>query len=179
MVRPRSGAAQLNRGALGAPLHRVNHLTRTFVAAIAVVWLHAPPVKAQRVPSTRDSVARLVSHVARAGGNFPTSLAAGDYQGDKTPFEALQPLFDASPDSVLRALTDCFTDSSATRVTWEGKGMRRGAICYVFLRHLVYRETDPGKSWPGNFEGYPTPQRLRAAQSAWREAIRHHWYSAS
>jgi len=139
----------------------------------------AARLPAQSPASARSSVASLVLRLASQGGNFAETWAAGDYDGDRAPFASLDTLFAGHPDSVLVSLVDCFTDSTPTTVRFQHRPVVRGAICYIYLQNLVYREIDPAEHWPGNFYEHPTMTRLRAAQRAWRQAVRRHWYVAS
>jgi len=134
-------------------------------------------ITGQGAASVRDSVRRLVSSIAVSGGAFGASWAVGDFSGDRTPFVRLDSLFATQHDSVLYALVDCFTDTLPSRVRYKGRPVVRGAVSYLALRNLVYRETDPEDHWPGNIDGALTLPRLRAAQAAWREAIRRGWWS--
>ena len=163
---------QLMRDSLGSPLEV------TMIAVIFATILSSTSLQQQgSQPSVRDSVTHVVDQLAHAGGNFVGSLALGEFDGDKTPFRVLDALFESKADSVLLTLVDCFTDSTATRIRLRNLPITRGGLCYILLRNLVYRETDPDEHWPGNFVEHPTPRRLRAAQRAWREAVHRHWYS--
>jgi hypothetical protein len=124
----------------------------------------------------RDSVRTLIALLASADAAFDSSWTEGAFSGDKAPFVALRRLSEPAPDSVLMTLVDCFTDSSTTHIRYLGRALSRGGLCYLALHNLVYRETEPSEHWPGNYFGYPTLARLRAAQVAWRETVRRHWY---
>jgi hypothetical protein len=160
-------------------------MTRTpssIIGFCAVLALTTPgPLVAQTpLPGTvRDSVRLAIDRLAATGGTFDESYAAGDFTGEREPFTTLYRLTDRSADSVLTALVDCLTDSSSTPLQYGDRPLSRGATCYIVLHNLVYRETDPDDHWPGNFFGFPTPDRLREAQQAWRETIVHHWYIPS
>jgi hypothetical protein len=126
-----------------------------------------------------DSVTTLIDHIAASEGSFSGSYAIGSFTGDRSPFDALFHLAEQSPDPVLSALTTCFTNQGPTRVRYMERRLSRGGLCYFALHNLAYRETEPEEHWPGNVFGFPTPAQLHAAQEAWREAIRKHWYSLS
>jgi hypothetical protein len=152
---------------------------RKVIVALALLLSLGARAYAQGADTLRQAVGHLVDSLAGHGGNFENTWAAGDYDGPKAPFHSLQVFFDAEPDSTLMALVDCFTDSESTQVQFRHHPVIRGALCYIFLQNLVYRETGPGEHWPGNFYDHPTLTRLRAAQRAWRQAVRRHWYVAS
>ena len=143
-----------------------------------IVALSVPPLlSGQKNPAAaqvRDSVRRAIDQLIATKGSFGDSSGGWRFYGDRAPFEILTRLTDQSPESVLTALVDCFTDSTPTQLEYVHRRVSRGGVCYFALHDLAYREVE---NWPGDFLGYPTLGRLRAAQRAWREAIRRHWYS--
>jgi hypothetical protein len=152
---------------------------RSSYAALALFTTLACPSLANAQASRRsirDSVRLAIDQLVARPGTFGASYAAGDFEGDRTSFHILGRLTDQSPDSVLMPLVDCFTDSRPTHVRYKSRFLTRGGVCYLMLHNLVYRETDPEDNWPGNYFDFPTPTSLRAARTAWREAIRNHWY---
>jgi len=145
---------------------------------LIIVALSAPRLlsgqKSLAATPVRDSVHQAIDQLIATKGSFGDSTGGWRFYGDRAPFEILTRLTDRSPDSVLTALVDCFTDSAPTQLEHLRRRISRGGVCYFALHDLAYREVE---NWPGDFLGFPTPRRLRAAQRAWREAIQRHWYS--
>ena len=146
---------------------------------LSTAFLLSPAQLRSQTPasSIRDSVHIAIDRLIGSGGTFSGSHAAGSFTGDRGGFNLLYRVIEQGPDSVLMTLVECFTDTSATRVKYRGRPLSRGGLCYLALHNLAYRETDPDQNWPGNFFDFPTPDRLRAAQQAWREAVKKGWYS--
>ena len=171
-------APQLKRDPLGTPAHSGRMIWNSVRNACVIFGLCAPSLlSGQQTPApaqVRDSVRRAVDQLLSTKGTFGDSSGGWRFYGGRGPFEILTRLTDRSPDSVLTALVDCFTDSTSTELEYLHRRVTRGGVCYMTLHDLAYREVE---DWPGNFLEFPTPRRLRAAQRAWREAIRRHWYS--
>ena len=148
-------------------------MKRYFLAAVAVLLPLAS--QAQR-RSPRDSTNMLIGQLAAQHAQFVESHAIGDFNGNKKPFDALGALFGQSEDSVLVALTDCFTDSRPTSLRYMRRPLTRGGLCYLMLHNLVYHEDDDD-NWAGNYFGMLSARRLAAAQRAWRHVIRMHYYN--
>lgn len=153
---------------------------RTILFGIAVGAIVCPSAQlwAQTRPTlTRDSVRVAINRIAAMPGHFGATPAAGDFSGDHIGFEMLSRLMNRQADSVLTALVDCVSDSATTKTMYHDQQVSRGGLCYLALHNLIYRETSPESHWPGNYFGALTPERLLAAQAAWREAIRLHSFS--
>jgi hypothetical protein len=150
----------------------------TLVLTLPILSGYATLAMAQGPPLPRRAVAVAVDSLAGQGGTFADVSRVGGYDRSLAPFHLIGKQFDAATvqtrDSILIALADCFTDSTATMVRIRDQPAVRGALCYMMLHSLVYREA--GDHWPGYIDGAPTMPRLRAAQRAWRTAVRRHWY---
>ena len=144
------------------------------VCGLSVATSTSSPAQAS---SVRDSVRILLDRALADTGSFGDLPAIGDFTGNKAPFTALFHLSETATDSVLLALADCFSDSSATRLRYQRQPLSRGGLCYLALHNIAYRETDPSEHWAGNYYGSLTAARLRAAQRAWRQTILRHWYN--
>jgi hypothetical protein len=147
-------------------------MKRYLLAALAVL-LPLTTQAQRRTP--RDSTRVLIGQLAAQHAQFGASPAIGGFNGNKEPFDALSALFENSGDTVLVALTDCFTDSRPTALRYKGRPLSRGGLCYLMLHNLVYHEDDDDK-WAGNYFGVLSARRLAAAQRAWRRIIRMHYY---
>jgi len=134
-----------------------------------------PGVGQATSPSVRSEVRVAIDQLAESPGAFGQGFAAGPQLGNRAPMKALDSLMARSPDSTLTALVGCFTETGATQLHYAGQRLSRGGACYAVLRNLAYREVDG--AWAGNIGGTLTTKRLRAAQLAWREAIKRHWYN--
>jgi hypothetical protein len=128
--------------------------------------------------SVRDSTAFLLKQLAVQHAQFGPSPAIGDFTGNKAPFDALFALYEQAGEPVLLALTDCFTDSRRTSLRYKGNSLTRGGLCYLMVHNLVYHEDDDD-NWAGNYFGPLSPNRLLAAQRAWRTIIRKHAYDSA
>jgi hypothetical protein len=128
--------------------------------------------------SVRDSTALLLKQLAVQHAEFKGRPAIGDFTGNKAPFDALLALYEQAGEPVLLALTDCFTDPHRTSVRYKGKLLTRGGLCYLMVHNLVYHEDDDD-NWPGNYFGPLSPEKLLAAQRAWRTIIREHAYDSA
>ena len=149
-----------------------------------MIWLFLAvslrPLQAQKVGSEQlisDSVRVAIDSLVASRGSFEGSYTAGDFTGDRGGFDLLFRLSERRVDSVLTALVDCFTDSTVTHAQYRHANLSRGGLCYLALHSIVYRETDPEEDWPGNYFEFPDRAHLRAAQKAWREAVKNHWYN--
>jgi hypothetical protein len=131
---------------------------------------------AQAKPAdVRAHVRAAIDELTRSPGAFGGGFAAGPVLGNRTPMKALDSLVAQSPDATLTALVNCFPEVGATQLTYAGQKLSRGGVCYAVLRNLAYREV--AGTWAGNITGTLTAKRLRAAELAWREAIKRHWYN--
>ena len=138
--------------------------------------LSSQPGAAQaRAADVRSHVRAAVDELARSPGAFGEGFAAGPIVGNRAPMRALDSLVARRPDATLTALVNCFRETGTTQLTYAGQKLALGGLCYAVLRNLAYREV--AGTWAGNISGTLTAKRLRAAELAWREAIKRHWYN--
>jgi hypothetical protein len=171
-------AGSLSAYPLGSPMSLARKTAITLATALAVTTASARTARAQGADAVRDSVRDVVHRLATQGGDFATSWAEGSYSGSRMPFTVLHTLFDAHSDLVLNALIDGFGDTTLAWVTYRQQPITQGAVRYILLVNLVYHEDDHD-DWPGYIFDQPTPERLIAAQRAWRDVVRRHAWSPS
>jgi hypothetical protein len=82
---------------------------------------------------------------------------------------------DRRQEDVVAALVECLDDPSLSRSLIEGRQVAVGLVCYQALTQQVYYEPtapdgDIAVEWPGHVSPKATPDEMRAAKGAWRQA---------
>ena len=136
--------------------------------------------------SDDDAIAALTRGLWDAMGSFTASHpAAGDFHGDRAPFEALTEYADSSADrahALIRNLVACMSDTAPANARYRDQAISRGMMCYIGLLSLAsYEPTDESGELTGEWVGYvpidATAEQLRAAQAAWQELVNTDGYS--
>jgi hypothetical protein len=127
----------------------------------------APRVRIQR--TVPPDPARLSAGLARVPGEF-THTDDGWHLSD--PEHTLFHRLSLAADSAVVALVGCLDRADPATATVAGAPAAVGVMCYEALRFVADPFPPDGTAgWPGQLEPTASPQRLQAAQRAWRDLM--------
>jgi hypothetical protein len=159
-----------------------------WILVLGLAGCSAPPNPQSRqarakTPST-DHTSRfdvMVRQLAALEGQFTPDW---EFSGNTTLFRTIGALSDSGSiaDSAVTRLADCIAQTEPAHVTYRGKPVALGVVCYAALHHIAYHEeTDSTGAitpyWRGDLRSPDaTPQQLGVARAAWLEVIQQKSY---
>jgi len=139
-----------------------------------------PQPPAQSTITVSDSLNALFLKLPIVQGSL--GERPSDFTGDRTVLQAIS----SFGDSAVARLVDCLDRTTPTRVTYQGRPIPLGLLCYVVLDYTAYYEAyderpqhDPNRyaPWPGNVDMSATPEQLRTAKRAWQDVVKRKVYN--
>jgi hypothetical protein len=103
-----------------------------------------------------------------------------EFTGDMTVLRSITDL----GDSAVARLVDCLDRTTPSAVTYKGRQVSVGLLCYVVLDRTAYYEAYDERpddshrydAWPGSVTYSATPEQLRQAKRAWKDVVRRRVY---
>jgi len=125
---------------------------------------------------------RTTGPLVQTGSGF-TQVDIDRFSGDQSVFIRLGDIVDRHPSvahQVISTLVGCLDDTTPTMVTYRGKNVPLGIMCYEALNSICYYEaTDKNgniTAWEGTVLPGATKADLKTAKRAWKTILKKRTY---